>query len=155
MKSRIELNLSGIRVKLAEQLRIAEELVPLASLQQFYVCHERHAQLALRCADATVVTNTMARYVVDAYGKTFAGEVLPATASTALQCGWSYKRAKAVAEEAKLIVWPLASSDACCVAAYSMLKCNEVFLKQCWYGSVLNDVQRSFPGKYPAKDFFF
>ena len=153
-KSRIELNLRGIRVKLAEQLRIAEELVPLSSLQQFYVCHERHAKLTLLYADATVVRNTMTRGTIDAYKKTFVGEALPAIAFKALQCGWSCKRAKAVAEAAKLIVWPLASSDACCVVAYAMLKCNEVFLKQCWFGSKLNDVQRTFPGKYPANDFF-
>ena len=60
-----EANLTGIRAKLAEQLRIAEELIPAANLREFYVDHERHAQLALRYAAATVVKNTMARHVVD------------------------------------------------------------------------------------------
>ena len=71
-----EANLTGIRAKLAEQLRIAEELIPAANLREFYVDHERHAQLALRYAAATVVKNTMARHVVDASAKIFKKEEL-------------------------------------------------------------------------------
>ena len=41
----------------------------MSNLRAFYVSHERHAQLALRYPHATVVKNTMARYVVDAYDK--------------------------------------------------------------------------------------
>ena len=41
------------------------------------------------------------------------------------------------------------------VAAYSMLKCEEVFAAQSWSGTLLTPVQRSFATKYPVTDFHF
>ena len=69
---RADLNLSGIRVTLAEQLRISEELVPLSNMQEFYKDHELHARLPLRYPEAVVIMNSMPRHVVEAYAKTFA-----------------------------------------------------------------------------------
>ena len=68
---RNERHLIGIRPKLVEQSRVAEELIPVSNMRAFYVSHERHAQLALRYPHATVVKNTMARYLVDAYAQIF------------------------------------------------------------------------------------
>ena len=76
---RADLNLSGIRVTLAEQLRISEQLIPLTNMQEFYKDHELHARLPLRYPDAVVVTNTLPRHVVEAYAKTFAATDLRKT----------------------------------------------------------------------------
>ena len=42
---RVETNVTGTQAKLAGQLRIAEELTPTANLREFYVDHQRHAQI--------------------------------------------------------------------------------------------------------------
>ncbi len=60
-----------------------------------------------------------------------------------------------VAATSKLIAWPLVYGKACCTAAYAMLKCQELFAHQCWYGSRLEAQQQLFCDKYPRVDFAF
>ena len=100
----------------------------------------------------------MASDVVGAFRKTF-GDVSDAmrTGEDALKGASAhlYARAKRVAKPEHLVVWPLDTARACCVAALAMLKCSKLFQQQCWTGSLLQPVQRSFGGKYPAKDFHF
>ena len=45
--------------------------------------------------------------------------------------------------------------DAALVAAYSMLKCGQLFGHQHWEGSRLTPVQRQLSNKYPQQDFKF
>ena len=54
-----------------------------------------------------------------------------------------------------MIAVPLASAEACCIAAYSMLKCQKLFQKQCWSGSMLSLDQRKYADMYPKIDFHF
>ncbi len=60
-----------------------------------------------------------------------------------------------VAATSKLIAWPLVYGKACYTAAYAMLKCQELFAHQCWYGSRLEAQQQLFCDKYPKVDFAF
>ena len=53
------------------------------------------------------------------------------------------------------VVYPLACADACFVAAFATLKCEELYAQQTWHRSLLTPVQRCFPDKYPAVDFAF
>ena len=145
-----------IREALCGQLRIAEELVPLHNLRVFYKRHESHAQLALKYPRATVLKDCLPWRLVGAYQHTFRGERLPATAFDTMRMRGhgSYTRAVAVAKAAKIIAMPLSCAEAGLVAAYAMLKCQELYAHQCWAGSVLTSVQRAYHNKYPSVDFF-
>ena len=96
---------------------IRQELVPVHCLTVFFARHERHAQLALRYPDATVVKDTMSWGMVDMYRKTFREQLLKDTAdaSTREAGHGSYDRAVKVATDDKCIVFPKASADACLV----------------------------------------
>ena len=146
-----------IREALCGQLLIAEELVPLHNLRIFYKRHESHAQLALKYPQATVLKDCLPWSLVGAYQQTFRGQQLPATAFDMMRMRGhgSYTRAVAVAKAAKIIAMPLSCAEAGLVAAYAMLKCQELYAHQCWAGSVLTPVQRAYHNKYASVDFFF
>jgi len=147
----------AIREALCLHLSIAEELVPVHNLRVFYKSHEVHALLPLRYPTAKVVKDSVPLYLVDAYRKTFRGEKLPDNGFATLRVpgGGSYARALEVARSSKYIAVPLSSADACLQAAYAMLKCEELYATQCWYGSQLTSVQRAWVQKYPLVDFQF
>ena len=100
----------------------------------------------------------MASYVVGAFRNTF-GDVscrLHTAHDIFRQSDGSvYARTLRVAEEEGLVVWPMQTAEACCVAAFALIKCQAVFAQQCWSGSQLSPVQRTFADKYPATDFHF
>ena len=80
------------------------------NLGVLFVRHEQHAQLALRYPDATVVKDTVFWGMVDAYRKTFRGQLLKETAFECMrQPGHgSYGRAVQVASDDRYIVFPKA-----------------------------------------------
>ena len=92
----------------------------------------------LSCIPMPVVKDTVSRSAVEAYEKTFLATDLPGTAFMSVAGSASYDRAMAVARDDKRIVFPKASADACLVAAYSLLKCQEVFARQGWQCSLLH-----------------
>ncbi len=98
----------------------------------------------------------MSRHLVEAYSKTFAREKLSPTAFACIKDQpkllW---RSEQVAKDSGYVAWPRATSSACVVASYSMLKREELFQHQVWDSSILTDVQRQFPAKYPEVDFHF
>ena len=73
--------LSEIRRRLCESIGVAEELVPLGVLAQFYQKHHAHARMPLRFPASTVVTDALPRHVVDAYCGVLRGRTLPALGS--------------------------------------------------------------------------
>jgi len=149
--------LATVHVSLCERIGIAEELLPLNNLSRFFGIHEKHAQLPLLYTDAQVIKDTVPRFAVDAYQKTFRGESLPLTAHASLSAAGkgSYERAVMVATEDKYIVFPKASADACLVAAYALLQCQETFLRISWEGSLLKPVQTTWAPMYDLNDFHF
>ena len=100
----------------------------------------------------------MAADVVGAFRQTF-GDVSDRmhTAHDALKVttGRLYDRAKRVAEQEHLVVWPKATAEACCVAAFAVLKRKQLFEQHCWVANKLQPIQRTFGDKYPTKDFHF
>ena len=73
--------LSEIRGRFCESIGVAEELVPLGVLKQFYDKHHAHARMPLRFPASTVVTDALPRHVVDAYCGVLRGRTLPALGS--------------------------------------------------------------------------
>ena len=104
-----------------------------------------------------MVKESLPWYVVNAYRATFRGQELPGTGFQALRMRehGSYWRACQVAASAKYIVVPKPSADACLIAAYAMLKCEEVYAQVRWEGSRLTPLQRERSEKYLVLDFEF
>ena len=157
-RERCDLDVRFVRATLCTQLGIPEESMLTERLSDFYKDREQFARLPLQYPDARVVKNPMASDVVGAFRKTF-GEVSDGmhTATDALKAtnGRLYDRAKRVAEQEHLVVWPMQTAEACCVAAYAILQRKQLFEQQCWIGSRLLPIQRTFGDKYPVKDFHF
>ncbi len=72
-----ERSLVRVRAIFCEAVGIAEELVPLKSILDFFRRHQRYARLPLMFPQAHVVKDALPWHVVDAYRKTFAGQTLP------------------------------------------------------------------------------
>ena len=102
-----------------------------------------------------MVRDVVPRFAVEAYERTFRGAPLPVTAYASMVGTTSYDRARTVACDEHYIVFPKASADACLVAAYALLKSQEAFERQVWYGSRLSSAQACFEKKYDLKDFDF
>jgi hypothetical protein len=143
-----------VRTSLCAHVGIAEELVPFHNIRLFFCGHEKHAQLALLYPRAKVVKDTVSWAMVDAYRKTFSGQPLMKTAWDMVRSG-TYPRCVQVAEDSKYIAFPKSCADACLVAGYVMLKCEEVFAGISWQSSLLTPIQRTFAAKYPKIDFHF
>ena len=157
-RARYELDVRLVRATLCTQLEIPEEAMLTERISVFYQEHEPFALLPLQYPAARVLKDTMASDVVDSFRKTF-GEVSDEmhTAHDALKAasGRVYDRTKRVAEQEHLVVWPKATAEACCVAAFAVLKCKQLFQQHCWTGSMLQPVQQTFGDKYPPKDCHF
>ena len=157
LRSRAKSGLEAVRVSLCQRLGVAEELVPLHNLSVFFGAHERHAKLALEYPGAFVYKDVLPGPVVEAYEKTFQGQVLPRTAHACIsdkEQGW-YARACSVATADRCIVFPKMAADACLIAAYAMLKCQEVFQRQSWSMSLLTRIQATYKKQYNLTDFAF
>ena len=135
---------------------LAEELVTVGSYRDFLRKNEVYAQLALVHPEAEVRKDSVAWILVEAYRKTFNVASLHATASQCILYKFTpAQKAETVAQESGYIVWPRSSATACLVAAYAILKCEQLFSRQCWLYCVLTPVQRIFQLKYPKVDFDF
>ena len=134
-----------IRTALGHAQEIAEELIPMNALAGFYKQHADHARLVKVYPDAEVVRDALPWSLVSAYCDTFEGEELPATCYESLRdkARTHYARACAVATGVKRIAWPVACAEACHVAAYATLKCEQLYLEQSWHRSMLTSVQSS------------
>ena len=111
----------------------------MSALHAFYGRHERHALPRNRYPDANVLVDVCSLDVVHRYRLTFRDQILRDTAFQCMQNTFehqrqegSWERTDAVARGG-VIVTPLASAEACLVAAYAMLKCKDFFESQCWY----------------------
>ena len=142
------------RTSMCHKLGIDEEVIPMEILTDFFGTHERWAKLPFEYPSADVVPETCASKVVDMYRETFKQEALPATTTEAMQKEAVYQRTRKVASKG-VVVLPKRSAENCCVAAYATLKCEELFAKQVWTRSQLQEVQRRLPRQYPATDFHF
>ena len=69
--------LSDVRTRFCAQVSLAEELLPLKVLKEFYLRHDAYARLALEYPDATVHRDALPWATVRAYRETFAGEAMP------------------------------------------------------------------------------
>ena len=132
------------------------------ALAGFYKQHAEHARLVKVYPEAEVVRDSLPWSLVSAYCDTFEGEELPATCNESLRdkARTHYARACAVATGVKRIAWPVACAEACHVAAYATLKCEQLYLEQSWHRSMLTSVQREFKPSgsaslYPKIDFAF
>ena len=114
----------AIRADVCRELDLAEELIPMSSIQAFYRRHETVAKLPLVYPAATLSKVSMAKHLIDAYA---AALPTPLPKST-----YGLNLHSQVAESNGIIVWPLASAEACAVAAYAMTKCKELYAKQCF-----------------------
>ena len=74
-----ERTLTAVRTRFCGQVSLAEELLPLSVLKDFYVRHDAYARLALEYPDATVHRDALPWATVRAYRETFAGEAMPST----------------------------------------------------------------------------
>ena len=116
-----------VREALCQELRIAEESVPLHALRVFYRNNEFQAQLALRYPTASVIKDALPCSVILAYQNAMAGQVLPGTGFKCINAsGEGRYAATLAAADPGYIVWPRACADACFIAAYSMLKCESL-----------------------------
>ena len=151
-RATLEERLVAVRTAFCESVELAEERLPLDRIAAFFGRHERHAQLILAYPQARLVKDTMQRALVEAYAKTFHNDDCASVSSAA---AGSYERALAVARDDNIVVFPKASADACLVAAYVLRCSQEAFRRNCWTGSQLNDVQRTWQAKYELTDFAF
>ena len=144
-----DLNVRVVRVRLCKQIGIAEESVPMGRLSDFFKEHEPYARLPLDNSGVKVVKDSMPQAVVSVYG-----QVLKEKSVQSLD-GIFYELAVEVTKKHKLVVWPKCAGEACAVAAYAMLEAKKLFGSQCWSGSQLSSVQRSFSNTYLPTDFEF
>ena len=105
---------------------IAEELVPLLAVRQFFVRHDKLAQLPRQYPRAKVLVNTMPLHIVRAYQRALEGGTLPETAFGMLKQRSLYDVANEVASTSRYVAQPLASAEASYVTAYAMLKSAEL-----------------------------
>ena len=131
-----------MRTRFCDVQALSEEDVPLRALSAFYVRHERHAQLVLKCPGCRLLKDEVPRLAVETFANGLA-EQLPDSAYSCISVNSSYERACVLAEEASLIVWPKQESDACVVSAYAMTVCRQRFECVCWASSCLTSAQRS------------
>ena len=146
-----------IRVSLCAHLEVAEDLVPVSELSKFFRAHQFWACLPLRYPTVAVSHDSVTAPLVKLYRRNFYGEVLPETALACIadteRSGES--RAEELAAAGQCIVLPRQASLACIVAAYAMLKCEELYGSLCWSFSVLTSTQRVWKDCQPLLDFYF
>ena len=89
--------LSDVRTRFCAQVSLAEELLPLNVVRDFYMRHDAYARLALEFPDATVHRDALPWATVRAYRETFAGEPMPSTVAVCMKSAFS--RARQVAAQ--------------------------------------------------------
>ena len=144
--------LSAVRTNFCHSVSLAEELVPLPVLKDFYVRHDAYARLALEFPDTTLYRDALPWATVRAYRQTFAGEPMPSTVALCMKS--MLNRARQVALQGYVSL-PRACASATLVCAYASLQCENFFRRQCWYRSSVTEANRSFRDVYPAVDFEF
>ena len=144
--------LSDVRTRFCAQVSLAEELLPLNVVRDFYLRHDAYARLALEFPDATVHRDALPWATVRAYRETFAGEPMPSTVAVCMKSALS--RARQVAAHGFVSV-PRACASATLVCAYASLQCENLFRQQCWFRSSVPAASRSFRDVYPTVDFQF
>ena len=144
--------LSDVRTRFCAQVSLAEELLPLSVLKDFYVRHDAYARLALEYPDATVHRDALPWATVRAYRETFAGEAMPSTLALCMRS--ALDRARRVAGQGYVSL-PRACASATLVCAYVSLQCENLFKRQCWYRSFLSEAMTIFRDVYPTVDFQF
>ena len=147
--------LERIRANLCQDILVAEERIPLKNLHDFFTVHEEYARLSLQSPNARTYKDALPWELVDAYRRTFANQKLAETGFGQERAEEYADKAVKVAEDAGLIALPRACGDAAHIAAYAMLKCEELYGKQCFWGSLLTPIQQGFANKYPLQDFQF
>ena len=144
--------LSDVRTRFCAQVSLAEELLPLNVVRDFYLRHDAYARLALEYPDATVHRDALPWATVRAYRETFAGEPMPSTVAVCMKSALS--RARRVAAQG-FVSMPRACASATLVCAYASLQCENLFRRQCWFRSAVPEASRSFRDVYPTIDFQF
>ncbi len=102
--------LTALRTSFCQRIGLAEELVPLQSLRQFFLKHLKYACLPSQFPEASIVKDALPWHLVDAYRKSFVGEELPGSACALMRPG-QYQdcyRALKVALESGCIALPRA-----------------------------------------------
>ena len=144
--------LLDVRSRFCAQVSLAEELLPITVLKDFYVRHDAYARLALEYPDATVHRDALPWATVGAYRETFAGQPMPSTLAVCMKS--ALNRARQVAAQGYVCL-PRACASATMVCAYASLQCENLFRRQCWYRSKVPEANRSLRAVYPTVDFHF
>ena len=108
VRGRVRAPVEAARISLCAYMQVSEALVPLENVSAFFAQHEGHAKLSLTYPEARIFKDAAPCVAVEAYEKTFRGQVLPQTAHacmTMAQRG-SYERACSVAADDHWIVFP-------------------------------------------------
>ena len=105
---------------------IAEELVPILAVRQFYVRHDRYAQLPRQYPRAKILIDTMPVHLVHAYQRALEAVTLPATAFGMLTQRSQNAVADEVASTSRYMAQQLACAEASYVTAHAMLKSAEL-----------------------------
>ena len=81
----LQRTLTAVRTRFCGQVSLAEELLPLSVLKDFYVRHDAYARMALEYPGATVHRDALPWATVRAYRETFAGEAMPSTLAVCMR----------------------------------------------------------------------
>ena len=73
--------LLDIRERLCDRIELAEELIPLSTMQSFYRKHHATARMPLQYPGCAVVKDALPRRVIDAYRRELRGRTLPGLGS--------------------------------------------------------------------------
>ncbi len=119
-----EARLAPIRAALCEELALSEELMPSSARSVFYQEHEHQANLPKRYDTAVLVKDSISWTSVEAYRsalkKKYVYPMNPQQCASFRQpCGKAVRESfhEMVAEQFKLIIWPLASAYGCMTVA--------------------------------------
>ena len=123
----------------------------------FFYRHEKHARLTLQYPQARVVHDTTNKLGIDYYRQSFNAITLTVSPFKAVHHktqGLHYL-SDLISQQQGYIVYPLASAEACAVAAYVMSQCQLVYDLQCWHLTQLTAVQKAWLFKYPVLDMHY
>ena len=158
-RAKDEEGIVSVREALCKEIHVAEELIPLHNLRVFYRNHETHARLPFLYPEARIFKDTVACKLVEAYRQTYSDdEIRECTLSKCMGSTAdekSFRHDFVANDDSGCIVFPLASANACAVAACAILKCVELYAKQCFTASVVTTEQQRKALKYPEVDFHF
>ena len=129
----------------------------------FYRRHGHQAALCIQYPQATVHENAVPDAVIALYKETLNNAVLPKRAPTYLpdrsmkdgeRITYTFQqRCEDVAIKGHVCV-PVQSAEACCVSAWSLLQCQQVYNRNSWYASCLES-SHEYKEKTKQADFRF